>query len=481
MSETWTEDPGPPQGNVGEYTVSELSFALKRVIESTYSYVRVRGELSGVRRHTSGHVYLDLKDANALISGVIWKSAVPRIKLKAENGLEVVCTGRLTTFPGQSKYQIVIERMELAGLGALMKMLEDRKKKLEAEGLFAASRKKKIPFLPQVIGVVTSPSGAVIRDILHRLRDRFPRHVLVWPVPVQGPNSAAEIANAIRGFCAIKPGGAVPRPDVVIVARGGGSLEDLMPFNEEIVVRAAAACTIPLISAVGHETDTTLIDYAADVRAPTPTAAAEMAVPVRADLLAQTAGLEQRLLRAQARHFESRSTRLRDLSRALPRREDLLALPRQRLDNAGSRLSSGLLTLVQKQSTRLVRAESRLSHRTIEAHVARCFERTQDLAHRADLSVRRHLQSAAATFVNLAKVLEAVSYKATLERGFVLVRGACGRIHHRRAEIVTGEPLALQFSDGAIEAIAEGTLTKPVPKPRRFRSKEPASGQGSLF
>jgi exodeoxyribonuclease VII large subunit len=252
-----------------------------------------------------------------------------------------------------------------------------------------------------------------------------------------------------------------------------------MPFNEEIVVRAAAECTIPLISAVGHETDTTLIDHASDVRAPTPTAAAEMAVPVRADLLAQTLGLEQRLLRGQSRHFESRSTRLRDLSRALPRREDLLALPRQRLDNAGARLSSGLLALVQKQSTRLVRAESKLSHRTIETNIARCLERTSDLAHRADLSVRRHLQTAAQTFVNLAKVLEAVSYKATLERGFVLVRGAGGRIHHRRAEIRTGEPLALQFSDGSIEALAEGLLLRPVPKPRR--PKDPAPGQGNLF
>src|SRR5580700_3599797 len=273
--------------NVVELTVSELSAALKRTIEDGFGYVRVRGELGNVKYHSSGHVYLDLKDDRACIAGIIWRTTAPRIKIKLEAGLEVVVTGRITTYPGQSKYQIVIETLEPAGLGALMALIEERKKKLAAEGLFDAARKQLLPYLPDVIGVVTSPTGAVIRDILHRLADRFPRHVLVWPVRVQGEGSAEEVAAAIRGFNELPEGGAIPRPDLLIVARGGGSIEDLWSFNEEIVVRAAADSMIPLISAVGHETDVTLIDFAADRRAPTPTAAAEIAVPVKADLLAR--------------------------------------------------------------------------------------------------------------------------------------------------------------------------------------------------
>ncbi|HEV2302530.1 MAG TPA: exodeoxyribonuclease VII large subunit, partial [Stellaceae bacterium] len=266
--------------NVREYTVSELSFALKRSIEDNFAFVRVRGEISGFKRHSSGHCYLALKDAEAVLDAVVWRATALRLGLAPEDGMEVVCTGRLTTYPGRSKYQLVIETIELAGIGALLKLLEERRQRLAAEGLFAAERKKKPPFLPELIGIVTSPSGAVIRDILHRLNDRFPRRVLLWPAAVQGEGAAAQVAAAIEGFNSL-PRGGVPRPDLLIVARGGGSLEDLMPFNEEIVVRAAALSAIPLISAVGHETDTTLIDYASDVRAPTPTAAAEMAVPVR--------------------------------------------------------------------------------------------------------------------------------------------------------------------------------------------------------
>src|SRR3954466_12811996 len=280
--------------NVVELTVSELSNALKRTIEDGFGYVRVRGELGNVKYHTSGHVYLDLKDDKACLAGVVWRTASPRIKIKLEAGLEVVVTGRITTYPGQSKYQIVIETLEPAGVGALMALLEERKKKLAAEGLFDAARKQLLPFLPDVIGVITSPTGAVIRDILHRLSDRFPRHVLVWPVKVQGDGSAEEVAAAIHGFNAFEEGGRMPRPDLIIVARGGGSLEDLWSFNEEIVVRAAADSMIPLISAVGHETDITLIDFVSDRRAPTPTAAAEMAVPVRVDLLARVDGLARR-------------------------------------------------------------------------------------------------------------------------------------------------------------------------------------------
>ncbi|MBN8631597.1 MAG: exodeoxyribonuclease VII large subunit, partial [Rhodobacterales bacterium] len=289
-------DDGPaPQGNQPEYTVSELSGAVKRVIEGEFGLVRVRGEVGRVSRPASGHLYFDLKDDRSVIAAISWKGQVARMQVRPEEGMEVVATGRMTTFPGQSKYQLIVEDVAPAGAGALMAMLEKRRAALQAEGLFDQGRKKPIPYLPKVIGVVTSPSGAVIRDILHRLRDRFPRHVLVWPVAVQGQDCAAQVAAAIKGFNALPEGGPIPRPDVLIVARGGGSLEDLWGFNEEVVVRAAAASAIPLISAVGHETDTTLIDYAADLRAPTPTAAAELAVPVRLDLLAGLETLGARL------------------------------------------------------------------------------------------------------------------------------------------------------------------------------------------
>src|SRR5579864_644267 len=296
----WGDPAGSnPTANLPEYTVSELSRALKRSIEENFSFVRVRGEISGWKRHSSGHCYLCLKDAEAVLDAVCWRGTAIRLAVKPEDGMEVVCTGRLTTYPGRSKYQLVIETMELAGVGALLKLFEDRRKRLAAEGLFAEERKKRLPFLPRIIGVVTSPTGAVIRDILHRLNDRFPRHVLVWPVAVQGEGAAAQIAAAIDGFNRLPQAGGekggVPRPELIIVARGGGSLEDLMAFNEEVVVRAAARSAIPLISAVGHETDTTLIDHAADRRAPTPSAAAEIAVPVRLDLVADLAGKSSRL------------------------------------------------------------------------------------------------------------------------------------------------------------------------------------------
>jgi exodeoxyribonuclease VII large subunit len=308
--------------NLPEYSVSELSQAVKRTVEDNFEIVRVRGEISGFKRHSSGHLYFALKDADAAIDGVCWRGSAARLGIRPEDGMEVVAVGRLTTYPGRSKYQIVVERMELAGQGALLKLVEDRKKRLAAEGLFDAARKRSLPFLPNVIGVVTSPTGAVIRDILHRLADRFPRHVLVWPVAVQGEAAAAQIAAAIRGFNALEVGGTVPRPDVLIVARGGGSLEDLMAFNEEIVVRAAAESAIPLVSAVGHETDTTLIDFAADRRAPTPTAAAEMVVPVRQELVARLARNAASLEAGAARAMAEARLRLENAARAMgdPRR-----------------------------------------------------------------------------------------------------------------------------------------------------------------
>ena len=305
-------------GNIPEYSVSEISAALKLTVERAFDRVRIRGEVSRLSRPKSGHLYFRLKDENAVIDAICWRGVAAKLRHPPEDGLEMICSGRLTTYPGRSSYQIIVDHVEPAGEGAMLKLLEDRRKALAAEGLFDEDRKQALPFLPVVIGVVTSPSGAVIRDILHRLADRFPRHVLVWPVAVQGDKAAAEVAHAIAGFNAIQPGGAIPRPDLLIVARGGGSLEDLWPFNEENVVRAAAASAIPLISAIGHETDTTLIDYVADVRAPTPTAAAEIAVPVRAELHARVIELGGRMIGAMARDQEARRGALRGLVRGLP-------------------------------------------------------------------------------------------------------------------------------------------------------------------
>src|SRR5579864_3688478 len=329
--------------NAPEFTVTELSSALRRTVEDAYGHVRVRGEITGFRgAHSSGHCYFALKDDGAKIEAVIWKGVHYRMRFKPQEGLEVIATGKLTTFPGSSKYQIVIEVLEPAGIGALMALMEERKKKLAAEGIFDEARKRPLPWLPEVIGVVTSPTGAVIRDILHRLEDRFPRRVLVWPVKVQGEGSAEQVAAAIRGFNALPAGGRIPRPDVLIVARGGGSLEDLWSFNEEIVVRAAGDSDIPLISAVGHETDITLIDFAADKRAPTPTAAAEMAVPVKSELVAEVESLARRTFVCWQRGQEGRRNELRATSRALPAANELLAIPRQRLDAATGSLPRGL-------------------------------------------------------------------------------------------------------------------------------------------
>src|SRR5215203_3157267 len=326
-----------PPSNATEWTVSELAGALKRTLEDSFGHVRLRGEISSFRgRHSSGHCYFCLKDENARVEAVIWKTAFNRLKFKPEEGLEVIATGRITTFPGKSTYQIVVENLEPAGVGALMALLEERKRKLAAEGLFEAGRKRRLPFLPATIGVVTSPTGSVIRDILHRLSDRFPRRVLVWPVRVQGETSAEEVAAAIRGFNALSAGGAIPRPDIIIVARGGGSLEDLWGFNEEIVARAAAESTIPLVSAVGHETDWTLIDHAADARAPTPTGAAEIVVPVWSDLLRGMAELALRHRECVTRAMERRRTELRSATRALPTPDALFGAKRQRVDLAAA-------------------------------------------------------------------------------------------------------------------------------------------------
>jgi exodeoxyribonuclease VII large subunit len=464
----------PPASNVAEFSVSELSGALKRLVEENFALVRVRGEISGLKFHSSGHVYFDLKDDKALLNAVIWRPSVPRLSIRPEAGMDVVVTGRLSTYAGSSRYQIIVEQVELAGLGALMALLEERKKKLTAEGLFDASRKKKLPFLPEVIGVVTSPTGAVIRDIMHRLNARFPRRVLLWPVAVQGEKAAAEIAAAITGFNQFD-GEKFPRPDLIIVARGGGSVEDLMAFNDEAVVRAVAAGTIPLISAVGHETDTTLIDFAADVRAPTPTAAAEMAVPVRTELLSQTLDFQRRMLACFTRGMEQRRRHLTQLARILPRAEQLFAAPRQRFDIAGDKLSKALMLNVQKHAGRFHKAETLLRRKVLEDRIALGRERATALAARAKRARDGRIAEARKHLEGLARVLDSISYRKVLERGFALVKGEDGKVRRRAASLKAGEALTLTFADGEAQAVAGGTAgARPKPK------KSPID-QGNLF
>ncbi len=474
----------PALNNIVEWSVSELSAALRRTVEDAYGYVRVRGEISGFKGPSpSGHVYLRLKDDKAVLEGVIWKGTYGRMRVKPEEGLDVIVSGKLTTFAGSSKYQIVIDTLEPAGIGALMKLLEERKKKLAAEGLFDEARKQLLPFLPNVIGVVTSPTGAVIRDILHRLEDRFPRHVIVWPVRVQGETSAVEVANAIRGFNELPERGALRRPDLIIVARGGGSLEDLWSFNEEIVVRAAAASMIPLISAVGHETDVTLIDFAADRRAPTPTAAAEMAVPVRAELMSTLAGFGARKLACWQRNLERNRKELYLLTRSLPGLDDLLAIPRQRLDACAGRLPRALRANAQIHHTHLTRISSRLSPRLLSHRIDRCKEQTVAFADRARrafiISRDRRIQR----LRSAGQLLAAYSYRGVLARGFALVRDDKGHPLRSAIAISGGTRLDIEFSDGRVHATAEGdTAPQEAAKPKsRPRGGQGSGGQGSLF
>ncbi len=525
-----------PATNNPEMTVSELSGAIKRALEDGFGYVRLRGEVSGYRGpHSSGHAYFGLKDERAKIDAVIWKGNFQRLRFKPEEGMEVIAQGRITTFPGSSKYQIVIESLEPAGAGALMAVLEERKRKLAAEGLFAEERKRKLPFWPAVVGIVTSPTGAVIRDMLHGFNERFPAHVVVWPVRVQGEGSAAEVAAAIRGFNAIAPGGRIPRPDVLIVARGGGSLEDLWGFNEEIVVRAAAESAIPLISAVGHETDWTLIDLVADARAPTPTKAAEWAVPMYSDLVEETEKLEFRLKIAVRRSVENHRTHLKAAARGLPRPEDLVAMPRQRFDSVEKRLGRALLANTRAHGMRHAKLAARLQPRLLDVRIARAADRLEAMARRSGDGLarltahrrtrlerlagrltpelvrgrmiragervealversRRALDNGIAARRRMLEgtsgLLRSLSYQSVLGRGFALVRDSAGQAVRSTGQVRAGAVLSVEVADGRFAAQAlEGGAGEGMPKPAlpiatpaAPRKRDSGGGsQGSLF
>lgn len=458
-----------PGDNAQPLSVSELSNALKRSVEDRFGHVRVRGELSGFKRVASGHIYFSLKDDNARLDGVIWKGTAGRLAFAPEDGLEVVVTGKLTTYPGRSSYQVVVDQMELAGEGAMMLLFEKLKARLAAEGLFDTDRKKALPSLPKVIGVVTSPTGAVIRDILHRLADRFPSHVLVWPVLVQGDGAAAQIARAVNGFSSLAPGGPVARPDLVIVARGGGSIEDLWAFNEEIVVRAVANCSIPIISAVGHETDTTLCDFAADLRAPTPTAAAEIAVPVRSELLDRIGKLGLRLGTCARRYVERAAERLEAQRRLLPRLSELTAPHQQRTDDLGERMRQALERQVGNARLAFAVPANQLNPLLLVRQVDQGQQRLNALARLAD---------------NLHP-------EAPLIRGFARVTDAEGKTIATRAAAIAAAHVGLRFADGEVGATIDGGTPPPPPSPRPSLPRSPApkrdkpapsgGNQGSLF
>jgi exodeoxyribonuclease VII large subunit len=464
--------------NAAALSITEISNLLKRTVEDRFGYVRLRGELSGVKRAASGHLYCALKDDKSVLDGVMWRGSADRIAFKPEDGLEVIATGKLTTYPGRSKYQIVIDSMELAGEGALLALLEKTRLRLEAEGLFARERKRAIPFLPRTIGVVTSPTGSVIRDILHRLSDRFPSHVVVWPVLVQGQGAAEQISSAIRGFSALPTDGPVARPDLVIVARGGGSIEDLWSFNEEIVVRAIAECTIPVISAVGHETDTTLSDYAADRRAPTPTAAAEMAVPVRADLEATLADFAARQRRAVHRPVELGSERLEARVRRLPSPAQLLQVQAQRLDEASERLRRGLRDQAARGREALAGKAARLQPRLLVQMIDRRKERLAGVRLNRAL-VQRPLDAKREQLASLARLVGQLHPEKPLERGYAIVRDSSGKALTSKAEAATHTALRLQFRDDTLDVSTSAALARPRPAKSTPSSTPPK--QDDLF
>ena len=439
----------PGQGeNAPEYSVSELSSVLKRMIEGEFSNVRIRGEVGRVSKPASGHLYFDLKDDKSVIASVTWRGQASKLATQPEEGLEVVATGKITTFAGQSRYQMIVSEMSVAGVGALMAQLEKRKKKLESEGLFDKALKKEIPYLPEVIGVITSSSGAVIRDILHRLSDRFPRKVLIWPVSVQGEKCALEVTAAINGFNKLTPGGAMPRPDLLIVARGGGSIEDLWGFNEESVVRAVSESEIPLISAVGHETDTTLIDYASDLRAPTPTAAAEYAVPVRADLMGWLSSMDERRLRSLSSNLETKRQRLKDLSRGLPLPTELVAMQAQRLDSISDRLPRALSIVSNNKRSLLLQTSAGLRPQVLKLKLVERTELINRFVKNIKSNMKIKIQHHQSALEGLERIRQTLGYEATLRRGYTVVRDQDGKLVTSVKKAKIKKVLEIEFQDG---------------------------------
>lgn len=443
----------PASDKVVEYTVSGISASIKRLMEGNFPYVKVRGEVSGAKHAPSGHLYFSLKDDQAVLAAICWKGVALQYRSLLEEGLEVVCSGRVTVYAGQSRYQLVVEHVEVAGKGALMALLEKRKQQLASEGLFDPQRKKPIPFLPQTIGIITSPTGAVIRDMVHRIRERFPRHILLWPVPVQGESAAGLITKAIKGFNAIDGKGDIPRPDVLIVARGGGSIEDLWPFNEENVVRAAAASAIPLISAVGHETDITLIDYAADKRAPTPTAAAEFAVPVKEQLQLRVIGLVQRIPKAWYRLMQERTQRLKGLLRGLPAMKRWLEEYTQRMDYSTMRLGKALPLLIRIKGHVLSTAAARLpvprypvrlGEGRLHASVAAMHKAYSTLVSRKEQDI-----------VMAGKLMESFHYEKVLQRGYAIIRDGRKKVMTSVTEAVAGKNLWVEWKDGQCQVVVK--------------------------
>ena len=522
--------------NVPEYSVSQLSNHVRRTLEDSFGHVKIRGEISGYRgRHSSGHCYFALKDERARIDAVVWRGVFSKLKFKPEEGMEVIVTGKVSSYPGSSKYQIVIESMEPAGVGALMALLEERKKKFTEEGLFAQERKKQIPFLPQTIGIITSPTGAVIQDMMHGFEERFPAHIILWPVRVQGDTCANEVARALAGFNAIKPGGAVSKPDLIIVARGGGSLEDLWGFNEEAVVRAVANSEIPIISAVGHETDWTLIDLAADARAPTPTKAAEWAVPKYSELIERGKDLELRLQRTIQRYIAEQRSKTTGLGRAMPRLQDLIAMPRQRLDSIPERMENALKLRIQSSRSRITEMSSRLAPGLREnAHTKRTYylslkgrfipslskslvkrrlafqnissryaptllrqkisyyqQRLSAIEKQAYTNTAHKLAVSRSKFESCGKLLSSLGYQNVLKRGYVLARDENGSMVRTVDGVKTGQKLALEFFDGFVETTASditGKSGQPEPKAKNDaktakpkKRKPDDTDQGSLF
>lgn len=516
--------PEHASSNVAEFSVTELSGALKRTLEDAFGYVRVRGEISGFKRAASGHLYFALKDERALIDGVCWRGTAGKLGFQPEDGLEVIASGRITTYAGRSKYQIIVDRLEPAGAGALMALLEERKKALTAEGLFDQARKRPLPYLPDVIGVITSPTGAVIQDILHRVEERFPRRILLWPVAVQGEKAKDEVAAAIEGFNGFGKNDPLPRPDVLIVARGGGSLEDLWAFNEEIVVRAAAASDIPLISAVGHETDTTLIDLAADHRTPTPTAAAELAVPVRTELLSRTSDLGSRLYGSVERGFRERQQTINGLARGLPDPSSLIGQANQRLDDLSDRLPHSLRGRIERARSALMETSARLGtprallndavlrlkaptdqldqlfkarireyqrdYRNLAARLKldeltirlpRHKEHLSDLADRQDHAFESRIATAAERLGHTASLLASYSYQNVLTRGFALVRDETGALITSAKEAANRQALDLEFADGRASAVINNNGSTGAKRRSKAKPVVGGSDQGTLL